>query len=137
MSATATLSTADRAADHALAQLSASMKFLLEITPVDADDVRDGFLAGDDDQPEFTYRELEVDPDVIAEELRSIDLGSVEDTTLGHLLRAKHREMELQLEMLRARDTADFLSLSIELYGGVSPDLRDQAEALLVAVPGA
>ena len=52
----------------------------------------------------------------------AIDLGAVEDPVLGQLLRAKHREMELQLDMLEARDTDDFLPLSVELYGGVSPD---------------
>ena len=131
------LSAGDRAVDHALAQLSASMRFLLEITPVDAEDVREAFLDGDVEEPEFTYRTLEVDPDVVAAELERIDVGSVEDTTLAHLLRAKHREMELQVEMLRARDTDDFLGLSIELYGGVSPTLNRQAEALLAAVPAA
>lgn len=131
------LSAGDRAVDHALAQLSASMRFLLEITPVDAEDAREDFLDGDVEEPDFSYRTLEVDPDVVAAELATIDVGSVEDTTLGHLLRAKHREMELQVEMLRARDTDDFLGLSIELYGGVSPALRRQAEALLDAVPAA
>ena len=131
------LSAPDRAVDHALAQLSASMKFLLEVTPVNAADVRAEFLDGDVTEPVFTYRELEVEPEVVVEQLAAIDIGSVEDTTLAHLLRAKHREMELQLEMLRARDTDDFLGLSIELYGGVSPALRDQAESLLEAVPSA
>ena len=131
------LSAPDRAVDHALAQLSASMKFLLEITPVNAADVRGGFLDGDVGEPVFTYRELEVEPEVVVEQLAAIDIGSVEDTTLAHLLRAKHREMQLQVEMLRARDSDDFLGLSIELYGGVSPALRDQAESLLEAVPSA
>ena len=131
------LSAPDRAVDHALAQLSASMKFLLEVTPVNAADVRAKFLDGDVTEPVFTYRELEVEPEVVVEQLAAIDIGSVEDTTLAHLLRAKHREMELQLEMLRARDSDDFLGLSIELYGGVSPALREQAESLLEAVPSA
>lgn len=87
------------------------MKFLLEITPVDAEDVREEFLDGDLDEPEFTYRELEAEPDVVAAELDAIDVRSVEDPTLAHLLRAKHREMELQLEMLRARDSDGFLGL--------------------------
>ena len=68
--------------------------------------------------------------------LDDIDVAAVEDPTLGHLLRAKHREMELQLEMLEARGSDDFLQLSIELYGGVSPALRRQAEALLATVTG-
>ncbi len=130
----AELSTEDLAVDHRLALLSGSFRFLLDITPVDADDRRDDFLAGRDPEPSFTYRELETDPDVVRAELDSIDLGTVEDPVLGQLLRAKHREMELQLDMLAARDTDDFLPLSVELYGGVSPTLRTQAEEVLRSI---
>lgn len=125
---------ADRAVDHALAQASQTFRFLLDITPVDADDVKDGFLAGREPEPDFTYRELETDPEVVRAMLGDIDVASVEDATLGHLLRAKHRELELQLDMLEARESDDFLQLSIELYGGVSPALRRQAETLLATV---
>lgn len=125
---------ADQAIDHSLAQLSQTFRFLLDITPVDADDVKGDFLEGAAPQPEFTYRDLETDPEVVRTMLADIDLTVVEDPTLGHLLRAKHREMELQLDMLVARDSDDFLQLSIELYGGVSPALRAQAEDLLDAI---
>jgi uncharacterized protein (TIGR02421 family) len=128
------LSASDLAVDHQLALLAGSYRFLLDITPVDADDVRDDFLAGDDRAPRFTYRDLETDPAVVRAELDSVDLGAVEDPVLGQLLRAKHREMELQLDMLEARDTDDFLPLSVELYGGVSPALRRQAEELLTGI---
>lgn len=124
----------DQAIDHALAQLSQSFRFLLDITPVDADDVKASFLAGADPDPVFTYRELETDPEVVRTMLQDIDVAAVEDATLGHLLRAKHREMELQLDMLEARESDDFLQLSIELYGGVSPALRTQAEDMLRAI---
>ncbi len=36
--------------------------------------------------------------------------------------------------MLQARDSDDFLPLSVELYGGVSPSLRRQAEGLLASI---
>ena len=128
------LSAEDLAVDHRLALLAGSFRFLLDITPVDADDLRDDFLEGRDPDPEFTYRELETDPEVVRAELASIDLAEVHDPVLGQLLRAKHREMELQLDMLAARDTDEFLPLSVELYGGVSPTLRKQAEGLLSAI---
>jgi uncharacterized protein (TIGR02421 family) len=128
------LSAEDLAVDHHLSLLAQSFRFLLDITPVDADDLRDDFLSGRDPDPDFTYRELEADPDVVRTELHSVDAGEVEDPVLGQLLRAKHREMELQLDMLEARDSDDFLPLSVELYGGVSPSLRKQAEALLAAI---
>lgn len=128
------LSAADLAVDHRLALLSQSFRFLLEVTPVNADDLRDDFLEGREPDPGFTYRELDTDPDVVRAELDAIDVGEVEDPVLGQLLRAKHREMELQLDMLEARDTDDFLPLSVELYGGVSPSLRAQAETLLAGI---
>lgn len=131
------LTAADLAVDHALAQLSESFRFILEITPIDAEDVKQAFLEGEEVEPEFSYRDLEIDPAVVRQMLDHIDLGVVEDATLAHLLRAKHREMEIQLDMLQARGSDDFLQLSIELHGGVSPQLRDQAEALLAAVPEA
>ncbi len=128
------LSATDLAVDHRLALLSQSFRFLLEVTPVDADDLRDDFLEGRDPDPGFTYRELDTDPDVVRAELDAVDVSEVEDPVLGQLLRAKHREMELQLDMLEARDTDDFLPLSVELYGGVSPSLRTQAETLLASI---
>jgi len=128
------LSPGDLAVDHQLALLAQSFRFLLDITPVDADDLRDDFLRGREAEPAFTYRELETDPAVARAELEAIDVGEVEDPVLGQLLRAKHREMELQLDMLEARDTEDFLPLSVELYGGVSPTLRTQAESLLASI---
>ena len=128
------LAAPDLAVDHALAQLSETFRFLLDVTPVDAEDVKKRFLDGAVPDPVFTYRELETDPAVVRRMLDEVAVTSVEDPTLGQLLRAKHREMEIQLDMLEARGSDDFLQLSIELYGAVSPKLRDQAESVLAAV---
>src|SRR5215203_632792 len=128
---TTTLSPRDLAIDHELAQVSERYRFLLDITPLDVEVQRFEFLRGAITEPAFSYRPLEDDPDVMDAMLAAVDVGDVEDATLGHLLRAKHRELALQLDMLRARDTADFLPLSIELYGTVSPALLARAEAIL------
>ena len=128
------LSVADLAIDHTLAQTAASMQFLLDVTPTNADDVREEFAQGRVGEPEFTYRPLEVAPEVLAKALDNIDVSTVEDATLGHLLRAKHRELGLQIEMLKARDTDDFSALSIQLYGAASPELQAQAENILARV---
>ena len=124
------LSSHDLALDHALAELDASFQFLLDVTPINLMDARASFLGGGADAPPFAYRELE-DPDVIRARLDGIDPESVEDHTLSHLFRAKHRELCLQAEMLAARETHLFRTLSIELYGAVSPSLLEQAEAIL------
>ena len=60
----------------------------------------------------------------------------VQDHTLAELLRSKHREMQLQLEMLRARGTEDFRALSVELYGAVAPTLRERAQRLMADLEG-
>lgn len=124
----------DLAIDQQLSQLSERMRFLLEITPVDADVARERFLAGEEEEPRFTYRELSVEPDVADAALERVDVGAVEDTTLGHLLRAKHREMQLQVDMLRNRGTDDFRQLSVEVYGAVDSRLLETAEDILLHV---
>ena len=102
------LSPRDLAVDHLLTQISEGVRFLLDVTPVDAHDARAAFLGGAEGEPEFSYRDLETAPDVLDAELDLVDLGTVEDHTLGELLRSKHREIRLQLEMLRARGSEDF-----------------------------
>lgn len=124
----------DQAVDLQLSQLSTSFRFILDITPIDADDVKDAFLAGDVEDPKFTYRDYVIEPEVLHNVLHSIDLGRVQDTTVAALLRNKHRELDLQLSMLRCRDSSEFRNLSIELFGGVHQDLLTAAEAILSRV---
>ncbi len=131
MTAAATLASSDLAVDRELARVADSFRFLLDLTPVDVEANRVSFLRGAQKEPSFTYRELEDDPDVLRTVLDGIAVGDVEDHTFGHLIRAKHRELVLKLDMLEARGTPDFLPLSIELYGTVAPGLLEQAEALL------
>lgn len=127
------LSTRDRAIDHELALLSGSLRFLLDVTPMNVEQARTEFLATGE-LPEFVYRDLEDDPEVLKRVLQDIPIHLVDDTVLGTLLRNKHKEMSLQLDMLAARDTEDFMPLSIELYGAILPDLRRSAELILETV---
>ena len=134
MSTATTLAAGDLAIDRELARVSDSFRFLLDLTPVDVEPNRDAFLRGEQKAPSFTYRQLEDEPDVLRTVLDDIAVGDVQDHTFGHLLRAKHRELVLQLDMLGARGSQDFLPLSIELYGTVAPGLLSQAESLLSAL---
>jgi uncharacterized protein (TIGR02421 family) len=59
----------------------------------------------------------------------------VQDPTIASLRLAKQRELQLQLEMLSCRGTDGFLPLSIELFGAVSPALREEAGTVLATVP--
>lgn len=128
-------SATDLAADHAMASLSGTVRFLLEMTPVNADEVRAGFLAHPESDPVFEYRSLDVDPDVLDAQVAALPLDNVTDTTLAALLRNRQREMTLRVEMLRARNTPEFLQLSIAQYGPVLPALVTTAEDLLERLP--
>ncbi len=125
------LSPGDRAIDHRLAEVAGSYRFLLDLTPLDVEDARRKFLDGDARPPQFTYRHLEDEPEVTRAALDATPVADVEDPTLGHLLRAKHREVSLHLDMLAARDSHDFLPLSVALYGPPDPRLLTRAETIL------
>ena len=128
------LSASDLAIDHQIAQISTSFEFLTSLTPINSAEARRAYL-NEGIAPVFEYPELAVDPDVVEEQLKGIDVSTVEDPMVRQLLSSKHRELELQVDMLRARDTEDFLPLSIELFGNISPRLRERAEKLLDWVP--
>ncbi|MDI3330627.1 MAG: DUF1704 domain-containing protein [Micrococcus sp.] len=132
----ATVSLRDRAIDHELALVSKSFRFLLDVTPLNVEQARTEFLATGE-LPEFQYRTLEDDPDVLRQVLRDLPIRDVNDAVLGTLLREKHRELGLQIEMLEARDTVDFMPLSIGLYGAITPALRQMADHIMrtVTVP--
>ena len=129
------LSATDLAVDRELASISESFSFLVDLTPTNVDEAREAFLTDLTSTPSFDYRHLEDFPEVIGARLRAVDLASVEDPTLAHLFAAKKKELELQLDMLAARDTDDFLPLSTELYGAVTPALEETAEEILTQVP--
>lgn len=128
-------SVGDLAIERSIANVAESFRFILDVTPVNAEDQRRAFLRGAISEPRFIYRELEDDPVVLAKELAAVDLEAVEDAALRALLSAKHREVTVQLEMLRARGTADFRQLSADLYGAVGDDLKREAETILTRVP--
>jgi uncharacterized protein (TIGR02421 family) len=133
MSPSTELSADDLAVDRELADIAASFRFLLDLTPVDLAEVRQRFEA-DGRPPAFRYRDLEDDPTIADKRLREVRIEHVRDATLASLLLAKHRELRLQLDMLQSRGTDAFLGLSIELYGGVSSELLATAQQVLEEV---
>jgi uncharacterized protein (TIGR02421 family) len=128
---TAALSPLDVAVDRELAELGASFRFLLDVTPANPEQARADFFAGTDDAPRFVYRPLEVDLDELRARLAAVDPESVQDPSLSHLAQSKHRELCLQVEMLGARGSAAFAAMSVELYGAVLPSLLAEAERVL------
>jgi uncharacterized protein (TIGR02421 family) len=131
---TGTLTADDLVIDRELADIDAGFRFLLDVTPVDLVEARTRFHETGL-TPDFRYRPLADDPEVAVRRLDQIPVDEVSDPTLASLLLAKLRELRLQLEMLSCRGSEDFLPLSIELYGTVSPALLAEAEDILADVP--
>lgn len=128
---TATLAVGDQAIERQLARVAESFRFILDVTPVDAEEQRREFVGGSLIEPAFTYRELDDDPAVLASALDEVEVDAVEDASLRRLLEAKRHELDLQLTMLRYRGTPQFRLLSQDLYGSVSTDLLQQARTIL------
>lgn len=120
----------DLAVDRALADLAGSFRFLLDVTPIGLEEARRAF-EHDGQPPALRYRELEDDPALAQRRLREVPVDDVEDPTVASLLRAKARELELQLEMLTCRGEPEFRTLSVELFGGVGPRLLEEAQQIL------
>lgn len=129
------LSPADLSVDHELMQLASGIDFILEVTPIDAQAARDGFLGDRAVPPVFAYRDPETSPEILAHRVARVPVEQVEDDTLRAVLEEKRRELGLQVRMLGCRETEEFRELAVELYGGVDDEHRERAEELMARVP--
>jgi len=125
-------------ADRALAEIGDAFDFLLLVAPLNEKEAWDRFReSGFARAPEFRYRLLPIDPDVLKRRLYAIELEKIDDPALAFLLRDRRDELDRTLSMLGDRGTPDFLYDSIRLYGPVSDALHATAESLLATVPPA
>lgn len=121
--------------DKKLDSIARSFDFLLSISPINSAEAKARFVAGGEtNEPEFHYRPLTVDPDVLKRELYAIDLSILEDMLLERLLCEKRHEIDMQLTMLATRNTRAFRPASMLLYGVVDTGLLASAHAVLDAV---
>src|SRR3954451_25251172 len=98
--ATSTLDARDLAVDHEIADVALGVDFLLDVTPMNGVAAREDFLSGTAEMPPFVYRELGDEPSIARTRLAAVDVASVRDDAVGHLVQAKARELDLQIEML-------------------------------------
>ncbi|MGV8961370.1 MAG: flavohemoglobin expression-modulating QEGLA motif protein [Stenotrophomonas sp.] len=129
---------AAKRADEALANISASFDFLLGVSPINTVEAYEVFEAGQRRKaPEFHYRPLPINPDIVKRRLYAIDLRAVEDPVLEQLFDEKRHELDQQLMMLQRRNTPAFRHVSLLQYGGVEAELLEVANTLLAAfAPG-
>ena len=124
-----------RAVDEQLVTVGSAFEYLLSITPVNTDEAWAAFQAsGYEHDPLFHYRHLPFDPDLLKRQLFDIRIEDLEDPTLAALFRAKRAELDRQISLLEVRGSAEFVSVSLELYGGVDAALLELARKLMSRV---
>lgn len=123
-------------ADRELAEIGGSFDFLLLTSPVNESEEWDRFAASSFERaPEFRYRLLPLDPDLVKRRLYAIELEKIDDPALALLLRDRRDELDRELSLLGERGTAGFLYGSIRLYRPVEDELIELAESLLATFP--
>ncbi len=114
--------------DERIATVNSSFDLLLAVTPVNPESAYRKFSRGKYSKvPEFLYRPLEVDPELLKRGLFNIPIERIEDPTLAHLFREKQEELDRQITLLRDRNTRNFRYEGLQLYG------RPEAEMVALA----
>lgn len=122
--------------DRQLADVSSQFKFLLLVTPVNAERSWRAFAeSGYAKEPRFQYRPLETDPLPLKRKLLAIGTDRIEDPSLAHLLRQTQDELDRQITMLSDIGTPRFLPGSLQVFGRVEPPLLELARDILRRVP--
>lgn len=122
--------------DRQLAEVADRFDFLLQVTPVDAQDALRRFEKNRYDRtPVFHYRPLPMDPVLLKRQLYLTPIERVEDPALALLFRQKQTELDRQLTMLLDINSKRFLHGSRQLYGDVDEDLVKLAREILSRLP--
>jgi uncharacterized protein (TIGR02421 family) len=122
--------------DYQLAKVSDRLKFLLLVTPVNAERSWHAFAdRGYTQEPQFQYRPMELDPLMLKRELLNIRTERIEDPTLAHVLRQTQDEIDRQITMLLDIGTRRFLPGSLQVFGRPDGALVDLAAEILRRVP--
>lgn len=118
--------------DRELAEISASFDILLLVAPTNTDGAWERFRDGGYERdPDFHYRLLPIDPDLLKRRLYSVRLEEVEDPAAWRLLRDKREELDKQISLLSDRNSPGFLQGSIRLYGRMPQSLLERAREIL------
>ena len=122
--------------DRELHALERSFDMLLLTSPIDQESAWTEFEAnGFERNPDFSYRLLPLDPDLLKRRLYGVEIERVEDPAIAALFDDKRQELDTRLTMLRERGSADFRYGSMRLYGTVDERLKRIAGQLLDEVP--
>jgi uncharacterized protein (TIGR02421 family) len=123
--------------DHALAEMDAHVDWLSRLTPVNVDEIWEGFVASNfRDMPESRFAEGLADTaPALREELFALPAEDIENPLVQALLLEKQREIDRQIELVVMRGCAGFILASMDLFGHADEQLLAAAKEVLDNVP--
>lgn len=122
--------------DKMLTEIENSYQFLLLVAPVNIQYVRKEFFKTNFNKVSaFHYRLLPIDPDLLKRRLYNLHIEQIDDPVLSFLFEEKREEIDLELSMLKDRDSKRFFYNSLRLYKSVSSKILKQAQSILENIP--
>jgi uncharacterized protein (TIGR02421 family) len=122
--------------DKQLSAISNQFQFLLLVTPVNTAEAWEQFKKINFKKaPNFQYRLMPIDTDLLKRKLYNISIEKVPDPTLAFLFNDKRHELDKMLTMLSDRNTPEFMYSSMQLFGSVDEELLQIAKKIMAQFP--
>lgn len=118
--------------DKKLTEIEKSYQFLWLVSPSNIYEIKHEFFESNFEHvPDYHYRLLPIDPDVLKRRLFNLKIEEIDDPTMSFLFREKREELDLQISMLNERGTKNFMYDGIRLYKGIQNGLCEEARNIL------
>lgn len=122
--------------DKKLSEIERSFQFLMLVSPANIRQIRKDFFESNYQKvPDYHYRLLPVDPDLLKRKLYNLKIEKIDDPAISFLFREKREELDHQITMLNERGVQNFFYNSVRLYGTVKTRLKKAAMQILGEVP--
>ena len=122
--------------DQQLAAIDEQISWLHSLSPIhNARLWREFKASGHRQRPHFEYLPDKVDYKALRQKLFELPISDIELPAVEALLAEKQRELDRQMELVRLRDTAGFVSASIDLFGTATAGLLATAKEIMATAP--
>ncbi|WP_313111026.1 flavohemoglobin expression-modulating QEGLA motif protein [Aequorivita sediminis] len=122
--------------DRVLTAIESSYQFLLLVSPVNIQSMRECFFETNFQELQgYHYRLLPLDPDILKRKLYNLRIDEIDDPAIAFLFDEKREEIDQQLTMLKERGSKNFFYRSIRLYQGLDKKIIVEAKMILNNIP--
>ena len=122
--------------DKQLHEIRAGYQFLLLIAPTNLKEARRHFFETNfEEVPDYHYRMLPVNPDLLKRRLFNLRIEDINDPAFTYIFDEKREEIDQELAMLKERGSRNFLYRSVRRYRGLDKSLVQEAKTILKEIP--